>query len=331
MANKVSTKLTTVHNWVELVYKAFGPTLPTGVKELALLGVREASIEGRKSNSDAFKDYNEGDAAKADYSKGSRKNPKDPDKPLTQKSSNWNDLLFAVWTDSEKEDSQGVDVYQCAIDPQGADSKAGGTPYLLEGKLYKGYPSYHGPVKGEVALHLYTSSTSHIVVARHATGYNVFKQLADANTVTKSNNETFRRGEFVREETANDSIHVHFATHHGNSSIGCTILTHAVTSERYKHFIDTFKAATNKKKIPYLVVSSQYVRLYDDWVKQVDSSSGTPGPETVILKDQLRSPKGMAGRYLPSIMTTDFANAVIDQGQAVMLTSLEKALFTVPG
>ena len=37
----ISTKLTTVHNWVELVYKAFGQTLPTRAKELALLGVRE--------------------------------------------------------------------------------------------------------------------------------------------------------------------------------------------------------------------------------------------------------------------------------------------------
>ncbi len=103
MADKVSTKLTTVHNWVELVYKAFGQTLPTGAKELALLGVREASLtnKGAKLDAPVNKSANEGDAATADYSKVSR---------VAKQSENarhWDDLLFAAWTDSEKEDSQG--------------------------------------------------------------------------------------------------------------------------------------------------------------------------------------------------------------------------------
>ena len=309
--------LTTVHNWVELVYKAFGQTLPTGAKELALLGVREVVLSGRG-------DGRETAAAEgtADFSKVQRVS--------TRSLSEWDDLLFAVWTDSEQEDSQGVDVYQCAIDPktfgQGADS----TPYVLEGILYRGYPGSHSEVKGEVALHVYKNSPGNIRIARLATDSSVFKTLADADTPKRNVEGNFARREFVRDEQ-NDSIHIHFARKTYNTSLGCTILIHEFDTARYKHFIETFtKAPDNqKKKIPYLVVSSEYVRLYDDWVKQVDGISGTPGPETVIIRDQLRSPKGMTGKYLPSIMTTDFANAVIDTGNAVMRTSLEKALFTV--
>ncbi len=324
MADKVSTKLTTVHNWVELVYKAFGQTLPTGAKELALLGVREASLtnKGAKLDAPVNNNANEGDAATADYSKVSRVSKQ------SENARHWDDLLFAVWTDSEKEDSQGVDVYQCAIDPREHAKDADATPYVLEGKLYKGYPSYHGAVKGSVALHLYTSSTGHIVIARQATNDNTFKELANGDTPRNTAGGSFARGEFVRDEN-NDTVHIHFATFDHNTSQGCTILAHQFPTARYTHFKDTFNAAPNKQKIPYLVVSSEYVRLYDDWVKQVDGSSGTPGPETVIVKDQLRSPKGMTGKYLPSIMTTEFANAVIDSGKAVMRTSLEKALFTV--
>ncbi len=149
-----------------------------------------------------------------------------------------------------------------------------------------------------VALHLYTSSKQHIVISRQATNDNTFKELANADTPRNTKGGSFARGEFVRDEN-NDTVHIHMATFDHNTSQGCTILAHQITTARYTHFKDTFNAAPNKQKIPYLVVSSEYVRLYDDWVKQVDGSSGTPGPETVILKDQLRSPKGMTGKYLP--------------------------------
>jgi len=328
MANQVSVKLTTVHNWVELVYKAFGQTLPTGAKELALLGVREALLSNTGAKLDpTSNNANEGAADTADYSKTSRV-------PEMSTRTTWDDLLFAVWTESENEDNQGTDVYQCAIDPQKKLSEADGVPYLLEGKLYKGYPGKHSEETGNVALHLYTSAKEQIVIAREAKSkIRTFKELENADTIRSSKGGQFPRGEFVRDEH-NDTIHIHFARGALNTSVGCTILAHMITTTRYKHFMSTFNAAPNKKQIPYLVVSSEYVQLYDDWVKLVDGSSGTPGPETVIMKDQLRSPKGMAGRYLPSIMTTEFANAVIDEAarsndKAIMRTSLERALFTV--
>jgi hypothetical protein len=310
-----------VHNWVELVYKAFGQTLPTRAKDLALLGVRETLLDGSRIDP-SNRNANEGNADTVDYKAISRVES-------MSKTSTWDDLLFAVSTESEQEDSQGVDVYQCAIDPKTGLSGTGGTPYVLEGKLYRGYPGKHSEVGGKVALHLFTSSVGNIVIAREATNQiRTFKTLENANTVRSSNAQTFRRGEFVREEN-NDTIHIHFARADHNTSVGCTVLAHKIDTARYVHFMKTFNDAPNSKTIPYLVVSSQYVRLYDDWVKQVDGSSDTPGPETVIMRDQLRSPKGMAGKYLPSIMTTEFANAVIDSDNAVMRASLEKALFTV--
>jgi hypothetical protein len=73
MADKVSIKLTTVHNWVELVYKAFGQSLPTGAKALALLGVREALLSNKGAKLDPTSNSaNEGAADTADYSKTSR-------------------------------------------------------------------------------------------------------------------------------------------------------------------------------------------------------------------------------------------------------------------
>ena len=328
---KITMQLTTTHNWVELVYKAFGQTLPTGAKELALLGVREAVLSNKGAKLDpTSKGAAEGNAAEADYGKIAR-----VESMATR--TTWDDLLFAVWTDNDKEDSQQVDVYQCSIDPVTRGQGADATPYLLEGKLYKGYPSSHSEVKGNVALHLYTSSVGHIVLAREPTNkIRTFKTLANADTPRSSLGGSFARGQFVRDED-NDTIHVHFARKALNTSIGCTILAHMIDTDRYKKFMATFNAAPNKKQIPYLVVSSEYVRLYDDWVKMVDGKPNeTPGPETVIMKDQLRSPKGMTGRYLPSIMTTEFANAIVDEAAktkqgAVMNTSLERALFTVAG
>jgi len=102
-------------------------------------------------------------------------------------------------------------------------------------------------------------------------------------------------------------------------------------------------AAANKQRIPYLVVSSEYVRSYGEWVKEVDKTPGqTPAPKTVIMADQLRSPQGVTGRYLPSIMTTEFANAVMAEAErisplaagpptkksALLRQSIERALFT---
>ena len=332
--------MTTVHNWVELVYKAFGQELPTAAKEVAILGVREASIGGKgKAAKTTGVDLEDKAAAgkteEVDFSKGTRTGT------MKDAATAWDDLLFVVWTGDDAAKTQHVDVYQCTIDP-GKGESAFGTPYLLEGKPYKGYPGSHIAKKypgNDIALHLYHSAKAKILLAREATNkVRIFKTLDSTKT---------RGGEFVIEED-NDTIHMHFGSSTsatvGGWSVGCTVLKHKLSSDRYIHFKKTFNAAPNKQKIPYLVVSSEYVRSYGEWVKEVDKAPlQTPEPKTVIMKDQLRSPTGVEGRYLPSIMSTEFANAVMAEAErisplsagpptkksAVLRISLERALFTV--
>ena len=338
-SNTVSVQLTTVHNWVELVYTAFNQQIPTAAKEIAILGVREGSIAGKgksaKTTGDALEDKAaEGKTDDVDFTKGTR--TADMSKAATA----WDDLLFVVWTADDAAKTQHVDVYQCTIDP-GKGESGFGTPYLLEGKLYHGYPGSHIAKKypgNNIALHLYSETKTKIVVAREATNKTrIFKTLASTNT---------RGGLFVLEED-NDTIHMHFGSSTsatvGGWSVGCTVLKHKLGSTRYTHFKDTFNAAPNKQRIPYLVVSSEYVRSYGEWVKEVDKTPGqTPEPKTVIMADQLRSPKDVTGRYLPSIMTTEFANAVMAEAErlspiaagpptkksALLRQSIERALFT---
>lgn len=342
-SDTVNVQLTTVHNWVELVFQAFGQTLPTAAKQVAILGVREASIAAnagtprRASATDIENLAGSGTTDQVDFTQGTRT-------AEMSTATVWDDLLFVVYTDDDAAHTQHVDVYQASIDPGRADSAAVKLPFLLEGKLYKGYPGPHIASRypgNNTALHIYTSSKGNIVLAREATKtMRIFKELASAET---------DNGKFVREE-ANDTIHMHFSASNlervGGWSTGCTILKHAYGSDRYNHFKNTFNAAPNKQEIPYLVVSSQYVRSYGEWVKEVDKTPGAcPGPGTTIMRDKLVSPTGITGRYLPSIMTKEFADAVLAEAERLhpaalvgpprnakpmnLRASIEKALFTV--
>lgn len=315
-------QLTTVHNWVELVYKAFGHTLPTEAKKVALLGVREASLGG--SEADAA-------AGRTTQTAGTRA-------AAMSTATTYNDLLYVVWTDDDAASTQKVEVFECTIDP-GRTASALGTPYLLEGKEYLCKPGHHIPRKypgSDIALHIYSGSYGNILLAREATTqYRIFRDVASAKT---SNN-----WKFVNTE-ANSTIHMHFGgagATVGGWSVGCTVLHHQRTSARYQRFQQIYRAAANKTRIPYLVVSSQYTRLYADWVKEVDRAPGQqPGARTVIIESALKSPPGVQGKYLPSIMTEDFARSVQDLAAAAstnatraanLRSSLETALFTVSG
>ena len=342
-----SIQLTTVHNWVELVYQAFGQVLPTAAKEVAILGVREASIAGVGTASETGGTELEdlaatGSTDQVSYTQSTRTGS------MTDAPTTYDDLLFVVYTDSDAAHTQHVDVYRCSIDPGAGESDpATKLPFLLEGKLYKGYPGPHRETKypgKTTALHLYTGSQGNILLAREATKkMRIFKELKSAETAN---------GRFVKEET-NDTIHMHFSGSRNVNvdtwSTGCTVLKHKIDSDRYIHFKDTFNAAPNSQQIPYIVVSSQYVRSYGEWVKEVDRTPGTcPAPSTVIMKDNLVSPTGVTGKYLPSIMTKEFADAVLAEAETLapadfvgpqpkapatraanLRASIERALFTL--
>jgi len=338
-SDTVTVQLTTLHNWMELVYKAFGFKMPTGPRELALLGVREASIRGIGASADTKSveleaKAEEGDLDDVEFTRVERAAEVTRGGPTETK---WDDLLFAAWTDTDAAKTQHVDVYQCTIDSS-LPANSAGIPHVLEGKLYKCYPSFHRPTKykgNDIALHIYSSKKGLCLLAREGTNsLRIFKTLASTNTAN---------GKFVREES-NDTIHMHFGSSTSGTwgykkgsktqtwawSEGCTVLKHHKDSPRYQHFRGLFNGSSNKEEIPYVIASSEYLRSYGEWVKEVDKTPGaTPEPKTVILKDQLRSPNGKPGKYLPSIFTTEFANTVLARGDAVRKSSLELALFSV--
>ncbi len=148
---------------------------------------------------------------------------------------------------------------------------------------------------------------------------------------------------------------MHFGLESGavsNWSAGCTVLHHHYWTKnaqgarvvdpkatRYARFRQLYLAAANKKNIPYLVVSSEYVRSYAEWARllaaQPDQASK---PGSVILQDKLREMPGIKGRYLPSFMTTEFARDVLalaaqpDTSQthtANLRSSMDLATFTL--
>lgn len=127
-------RLTTVHNWVELIFKAFGHKLPTRPGRLALLGVREASLRG--VDPAATVDEVEKDAAKGDLDEVTftREKRADP---------TYNDLLICVWTDTKVHTRQHVEVFECTIDAHPGDGTLR-LPFLLEGKVFHARP---GPFK----------------------------------------------------------------------------------------------------------------------------------------------------------------------------------------
>jgi len=306
--------LTTVHNWVELVFQAFGQTMPTAATEIAILGVRGASLSGKGTM-----DQLEAEAAAGETEQETTTR-------LTRDANfahdpGWNDLLFIASTDSTPEKAQHVDVFECTIDA-GVAQSALGVPITLEGKLYGGHPGSHHPPKypgTDICLHLFYQSTGQMALARE------FTKTSRTFAKVESAENTVSNWRFCGTEP-DPGIHMHFgleAGKVGSWSAGCTVLHHHYwkkvnganvadpAATRYKRFRDLYLGAANKQKIPYLVASSQYLRSYAEWVRVLDAQPGVAvKPETVIMKDKLRADPGDASRYLPSFVTTDFATAV---------------------
>ena len=97
-----------------------------------------------------------------------------------------------------------------------------------------------------------------------------------------------------------------------NWSTGCTVLAHARESDRYKtDFRGRWEAAPNKDEVPYLVVSSKYLVMYDDWQAELRKSPGTKATVASVIKKAgiPLMPRGLTGR-LPSIATEGFVKEV---------------------
>ncbi len=306
--------LTTVHNWVELVYQAFGQTMPTAATEIAILGVRSASLSGKGSMDTLEAEAADGETDKETTTRGTRDAnfAHDP---------GWNDLLFIASTDSTPAKTQLVDVFECTIDA-GIVQSSLGIPITLEGKLYGAHPGPHNPPKypgNDICLHLYYGSTDKMAVARECTKTTrTFSKVASAeNPIT---------GWRFAGIEPDPGIHMHFGLEQGKVgswSSGCTVLHHHYwkkvngknvpdpAATRYIRYRQLYLGAANKEKIPYLVVSSQYVRSYAEWVRYLEQTPGEEAkPESVIMKDKLRADPGDASRYLASFVTNDFATAV---------------------
>jgi uncharacterized Zn-binding protein involved in type VI secretion len=125
--------LPTAHNWVELVYEAFGQHLPTGPKELALLGVRGASLAPAVPTAKTPEGSLEVEAARGELA----------DVAFTtgaHVATAYSDLLFCVWTDASVHHTQHVDVFECSIDASPGQGELH-LPFLLEGKLFHAEPA----------------------------------------------------------------------------------------------------------------------------------------------------------------------------------------------
>lgn len=295
-----------LHNWVEQVYKAFKQTFPTGANEVALLGVREMSrTAGETPEADTEDSY-----ARAD-----RPADRGPHDSKGDQTTSFNDLLFAVWTESTPEEGTKARVYACTIDPSSETSTSTGSPYLLEGKAYLTRPGQHQG-KG-TGLHIYTDTYGDIMISREATkSSRVFTEIKHGLVAPSSMGP--RRWEFVGTE-ANTTFHVHWSFDYAstdrlskNWSAGCTVLMYAKTNDIYTRFVSLVEGAANTRRIPYLVVSSAYVQLPDVWATSAadDQDKLKESAYTIRANGLVRAPAPLVG-YLPSTMTFEFAQQVL--------------------
>jgi hypothetical protein len=143
-----AVKFTTVHNWVELVYEAFGHKIPTGQLELALLGVREASLAAAAGTAPARDDLEKeagwGDVNEVSYTR-------------EHKAPAYNDLLFCAYTDKHVKTKQIVEAFECTIDASPSKGPLH-LPFLQEAELYHCKPGpYHSKQYPghDVTLHVF--------------------------------------------------------------------------------------------------------------------------------------------------------------------------------
>ncbi|MCA9516618.1 MAG: hypothetical protein KC635_16870, partial [Myxococcales bacterium] len=233
-ANATDVTFPTVHNWVEMVYRAFRQAFPTGPNELALLGVRESSrTAGANQDEDSYtRNARPADRGPFTASKGDT-------------TTTFNDLLFMVWAETTPEEGTSAIVYPCTIDPSIESSGTTGSPYLLEGKLYKCFQGPHHET--HTALHVYTGAAEQVMLAREATKtQRVFTGVQ--NALVPPTRTGPKRWEFVATE-ANDTIHIHYGFDYPSTaslakdwSAGCTVLMHGEKGDVYTEFLAKTKA-----------------------------------------------------------------------------------------
>jgi uncharacterized Zn-binding protein involved in type VI secretion len=316
---KAVIRMTTAYNWMELVYKAFKLTMPTGANQVALLGVREGILTGgqRTTRDDDFETFHD-HTAKGGKGDGGHE-------------TKYDDLIFLAVAPKDPAIMQRVEAFECSIDPGDKYSTAAGMPLLIEGApggsvVYQGFPAtHHGP-----CLHLYSGHQGPLRVTRihyeavtdpkkAPANHRTFETTGDANV--HSGKQSYQ---FYQNETEDPGILIHssWTRQYVNSggtqwSVGCTVLRHSYDgggddAKRFLDFGTTATTAANKQQVPYLVVSSKYVKSYAEWVKEVDKSPDkAPKPSSVLRRDGLETPtNGAKGKYLPSIVSKAFADEV---------------------
>jgi hypothetical protein len=314
-----------VHNWVEAVYKAFKIPFPTGVWETANLGVREASMLGAGTQSDEDIGKAEKLAAEGKTSdKGGNGTAKLDDVTrdhsiVSGTNAKFDDILYIVWTETTADKDQKVEVFQCTIDPEVAVNPAG-HPFLLEGFEYQNIAwthkaaKYGNPYGGANAYQVRDKGPKDTTSIVRMRGKRFVKQRSDLS------------GAMVRHEQP--GINVHFGgkaagpvgENIGRWSAGCTVLRHGLKSKRYARFVEIVKKSKAKPR-PYVIVSSQYVKLYHEWVDFCKGDkTKAQDPKSVLKEDALKA-RELNGKYIPSILDINFAKA-----NAALV---EPALFTV--
>lgn len=317
----------TVYNYVELVYKAFGRTVPTAAKEVALLVLREAKVGG----SGDLKQREQAAAGTrpitANQLAGNLAGTGQGTTSATTRTSQtasvtFDDILYMVWTDNEATTKQCVEVFRCTADPGGSGSMPTGR--IIEGFHYACKPIAHNRDRyptapthsgGINALRIFNDqATTMIRVARdQKKRYNVYTDFESAQVPPD--------WKFCKDE-AHDGvgINMHFGSGQnigvsdsktvGMWSIGCVTLAWGRTHPRYyQDFLRRCVDAPNKNKLPLLVVSTKYVKTYDIWAQEASRGGNATAASTIKREGLEAMPAGYTG-YVPSIATKGFCEEV---------------------
>jgi hypothetical protein len=311
---------------VEAVYKAFKVPFPTGVRQMATLGVREASMLRSGQSAAEINETEELAAKGKTAAEGGSGTATQARVKRTYRvglaETIYDDTLYVVWTESKVNKDQRVEVFQCTIDPQ--TTSPSGQPYLLEGREYelmpywhrtetKSYPNPHGGGSNQAfkVKNKGTRDTGKITLVRtHLKRF--VKSRAD-----------LRHPDNIVHTRTGSSINMHFGSssqYVRGASQGCTVLRHSLASGRYGHFVKTIVHRAKSPR-PYLVVSSQYIRLYHEWVAYCDGDKKkAQDPRSVLKLDKLAQRK-IGNAYVPTVIDVDFAKSNPD--------FVRRALFTV--
>lgn len=310
----------TVHNWVEAVFKAFKITFPTGVWQISTLGVREASMlaKGVQGEDAVVKSEELAGAGKTSAAGGADTAKMDrvtrEQSVVKGTNTKFDDVLYIVWTESTVDKDQKVEVFQCTIDP-GVDVSGTGYPFLLEGHEYALSPVKHKLNK------VYKNPASAKQTGKIINAFRVNDKGKGVTSVVRTAGKRFiksdkdLKGKSLVNSSSDPGINIHFRGYNneqagedfGGWSAGCTVLRHPLFSKRYGRFIEIIHKS--QKPRPYLVVSSQYVRLYHEWVDYCKGDKQKAQDPKSVLKEDALKERELNGKYIPSIVDVQYAKA----------------------